>query len=113
MQGTSNKDGGHRLVFAAALAFSAIVGLSVRPASAEELHIYAWSGELPQAVIDDFQKETGVDVTIDTFDSNESMIAKLGAGAVGYDLVNPSQYAVQILVKKGLLQELDHSKIVG
>ena len=99
-------------LFAGALAFGAVTGLA-RGAAAEELHIYAWTGELPQAVIDDFQKETGVDVTIDTFDSNESMIAKLGAGAVGYDLVNPSQYAVQILVKKGLLQELDHSKITG
>lgn len=95
-----------------ALAFSALAGLA-RGAAAEELHIYAWSGELPQAVIDDFQKETGIDVTIDTFDSNESMIAKLEAGASGYDLVNPSQYAVQILVKKGLLESLDHGKIAG
>ena len=81
------------------------------PASAEELHIYAWADELPDEVIQDFQKETGVEVTVDTYDSNESLIAKLEAGATGYDLVNPSQYAVQILAKKNLIVELDHGKI--
>lgn len=82
-------------------------------ASAEDLHIYAWADELPDEIIQDFQKETGVEVTVDTFDSNESLIAKLEAGATGYDLVNPSQYAVQILAKKNLVVELDHSKIAN
>src|SRR5262245_39342431 len=81
--------------------------------SAEELHIYAWADELPDEIIQDFQKETGIEVTVDTFDSNESLIAKLEAGATGYDLVNPSQYAVQILAKKNLVIELDHSKIAN
>jgi spermidine/putrescine transport system substrate-binding protein len=80
-------------------------------ASAEALHIYAWADELPDEIVQDFQKETGIEVTVDTFDSNESLIAKLEAGASGYDLVNPSQYAVQILAKKGLVTELDHSQI--
>ena len=81
------------------------------PASAEELHIYAWADELPDEIVQDFSNETGIDVTVDTFDSNESLIAKLEAGASGYDLVNPSQYAVQILAKKNLIVELDHGKI--
>jgi spermidine/putrescine transport system substrate-binding protein len=77
----------------------------------KQLNIYAWSAELPQEVIDDFQKETGIVVTVDTFDSNEALIAKLEAGASGYDLVNPSQYAVPILTTEGLLAEIDHSKL--
>lgn len=85
--------------------------LGASGALAEQLNIYAWSGELPEEVVDDFSEETGIDVTFDTFDSNESLIAKLEAGAAGYDIVNPSQYAVQILAKKGLIEELDHSKI--
>jgi spermidine/putrescine transport system substrate-binding protein len=103
---------GRGLVLSAFAASALALGIA-GAAKAEELHVYAWSGELPQPVIDDFQKETGIEVVTDTFDSNESMIAKLEAGAAGYDLVNPSQYAVQILVKKGLLQELDHGKIPG
>ncbi len=76
-----------------------------------ELHLFVWSDELPEETINDFQEETGIRVTVDTYDSNESMIAKLEAGATGYDIVNPSQYAVQILINKGLLEPLDHSKL--
>lgn len=96
-----------RLVGAACLAALLASG----PASAEELAVYAWSGELPDAVIKDFEKETGITVRFDTFDSNEVMIAKLSAGNAGYDIVNPSQYAVQILAQKGLIIELDHARI--
>lgn len=80
-------------------------------AKKQSLNIYAWSSELPQEVVDDFQKETGIVVTMDTFDSNESLIAKLEAGASGYDLVNPSQYAVPILAGENILLPLDHSKL--
>ncbi|MCM2474237.1 spermidine/putrescine ABC transporter substrate-binding protein [Rhizobium sp. CG5] len=80
-------------------------------ASAAELNIYAWAGELPQEIVDDFSKETGITVTFDTYDSNETMMAKLSAGAGGYDLIEPSQYTVQVLVKQGLILELDHAKI--
>jgi spermidine/putrescine transport system substrate-binding protein len=98
--------------FASALALGvAVAALGAAPAAAEELNIYAWSGELPEEVVDDFAAETGIEVTLDTFDSNESLIAKLEAGAAGYDIVNPSQYAVQILAKKGLIEELDHGRI--
>lgn len=98
--------------FASALALGvAVAALGAAPAASEELNIYAWSGELPEEVVDDFAAETGIEVTLDTFDSNESLIAKLEAGAAGYDIVNPSQYAVQILAKKGLIEELDHSRI--
>jgi spermidine/putrescine transport system substrate-binding protein len=80
-------------------------------AKSKELHIFAWNDEIPMEVIEDFQTETGIVVTVDTFDSNESLIAKLEAGASGYDIVNPSQYAVQILTSGGQLQEIDHSKL--
>jgi len=81
------------------------------PQMTKELNLFAWSDELPQEILDDFQKETGIVVTMDTFDSNESLIAKLEAGATGYDVVNPSQYAVPILTGKELLAEIDHSKL--
>lgn len=103
-----------RTVLTASVFGVALAALAVpTTASAEELHIYAWADELPDEIVQDFQKETGIEVTVDTFDSNESLIAKLEAGAAGYDLVNPSQYAVQILAKKGLVTELDHGKIAN
>lgn len=80
-------------------------------AQAAELNVYAWNGELPEEVVQDFAEETGVAVTFDVYDSNESMMAKLEAGAIGYDIIQPSQYAVQILMKKGLLAPIDRAKI--
>jgi spermidine/putrescine transport system substrate-binding protein len=90
---------------------STLALVAALPAFAEDLRIFGWAGEMPDEVLADFEKETGIKVTFDTFDSNESLVAKLDAGGSGYDLVNPSQYAVQILVKRGKLAELDHSKI--
>jgi len=63
------------------------------------LSIYGWSGEVPDGIIAAFEEETGIDVTFDSFDSNETMIAQLDAGQSGYDVVQPSQYAVQLLVQ--------------
>jgi len=93
------------------LAASTLALFAALPALAEELRIYGWAGEMPDEVLADFEQETGIEVTFDTFDSNESMIAKLDAGGSGYDLVNPSQYAVQILINRGKIAELDHSKV--
>ncbi|HWU00676.1 MAG TPA: spermidine/putrescine ABC transporter substrate-binding protein [Terriglobales bacterium] len=101
------------VVLMSALSAGSYIASSRTAAAAEELHIYAWAEELPDEITKDFQKETGIQVTLDTFDSNESMIAKLAAGASGYDIVNPSQYAAQILAKKGLIEKLDHAKLPG
>jgi spermidine/putrescine transport system substrate-binding protein len=75
------------------------------------LTIFTWADYLKEEVKERFEKEHDCKVVIDTFDSNEAMLAKLEAGATGYDLLVPSSYAVQALKRKGLLQSLDHSKI--
>lgn len=80
---------------------------------AKELNVYAWADEIPQSVFDKFTEETGIKVNVDNFDSNETMISKLAAGNSGYDVVEPSQYAVQQLVGQELIEPLDKSKIEG
>ena len=77
------------------------------------LHIYNWSNYIAPDTIANFERETGIKVRYDNFDSNETMIAKLAAGNSGYDVVQPSQYAVQQLVGQGLIEELDHSRLTG
>ncbi|MFI1017810.1 PotD/PotF family extracellular solute-binding protein [Streptomyces sp. NPDC020965] len=79
----------------------------------KKLNIYAWAGEIPDSVVKKFEAETGIKVTLDTFDSNETMTAKLSSGSAGYDLVEPSQYTVQQLIGQQLIQPLDHSRIKG
>ena len=75
------------------------------------LHVFNWDDYLKPELITRFEKETGCRVVIDTFDSNESMLAKLKAGGGGYDILVPSSYMVKILDREGMLRPLDHSKL--
>ncbi|MBE2181729.1 MAG: spermidine/putrescine ABC transporter substrate-binding protein [Chthoniobacterales bacterium] len=77
----------------------------------DTLRLFVWSEYVPQAVIDKFTEETGIKVAVENYASNEEMLAKLLAGGGSYDIIQPSDYAVQGLVKDGELQELDHAKI--
>ncbi|MES2644387.1 MAG: spermidine/putrescine ABC transporter substrate-binding protein [Myxococcota bacterium] len=72
----------------------------------KELKIYNWSDYIAEDTVANFEKETGIKVTYDTFESNEELVAKLQAGASGYDLVCPSGYAVQVLLALDLLEPL-------
>lgn len=75
------------------------------PALAEgELKVYHWFEYMPQELVDKFQAETGIRVTIDTYDSNEAMLASLKAGKLGqYDVAVPGDYMVQIMAGEGVL----------
>ena len=85
----------------------AVLGLSTSIASAEELHLYNWTDYTAPDLITKFEQETGIKVVIDTYDSNETLLAKLKSGATGYDVVFPSHHFVEILVKENLLQKID------
>ena len=64
----------------------------------KELHIYNWSDYIADDTVPNFEKEFGVKVTYDTYESNEEMVAKLQAGATGYDIIVPSGYIMPVLV---------------
>ncbi len=74
------------------------------------LYLYNWTYYTPDSVIRQFEQEFGVTVKVDSYASNEEMYAKLKAGASGYDIVIPSQDFVSIMMKEGMLSEIDHSK---
>lgn len=80
-------------------------------ASAETLHLYTWADYISPEVVEKFEKQHGCKVVVDTFDSNESMYAKLKAGATGYDLVFPTAYMIQVMNAQGMLSKFDHAKI--
>ncbi len=77
----------------------------------ETLKIFCWSEYIPQEVIDRFTEETGIPVAVENFASNEEMLAKLLAGGGDYDLIQPSEYAVQALMRENLLHRLDDKRI--
>jgi putrescine transport system substrate-binding protein len=75
------------------------------------LNIYNWADYIPEGMIAAFEKESGIKVNYDTFESNEALHAKLVAGNSGYDIVVPGTVFAKPQIEGGLLQPLDKSKI--
>ena len=92
-------------------AISGSPGAPTRPAS-KELKLFAWTEYVPQAVLDGFQKEYGVEVKYEAYDANEQMLAKVMPGS-DYDLIQPSEYTVEYLLKNQKLLPLDKSKLTN
>jgi spermidine/putrescine-binding protein len=89
----------------------AVLLLAACAPAAPELNLYAWSEYVPQELLDNFTAKTGIKVNYDTYSSNEEMLAKLQAGASGYDLVIPTDYTVDVMIKQGLIEPIDLTKI--
>jgi spermidine/putrescine transport system substrate-binding protein len=91
-------------------ALALVLGASI--ASAEgDLFLYNWTDYTAPDLIEKFEAETGISVTLDTYDSNETLLAKLQSGATGYDIVVPSHNFVEIFVSEGLLQPINASQL--
>ncbi|MGF1909671.1 extracellular solute-binding protein [Vibrio kasasachensis] len=97
-------------IYAGALCAASLFATSAMAAD-QELYFYNWSEYIPNEVLEDFTKETGIKVIYSTYESNESMYAKLKTQGAGYDLVVPSTYFVSKMRKEGMLQKLDKSKL--
>jgi spermidine/putrescine transport system substrate-binding protein len=76
-----------------------------------ELQLYNWGNYTSPELLAKFEKETGIKVTVTDYDSNDTALAKVEAGGHGFDLVVPSANYVPIWIEKGLVTELDLSKI--
>ncbi len=85
--------------------------------SSTTLNVYNWGEYISDGsegtfdVIEEFEKLTGIKVNYETYDSNESMYAKLKSGATNYDIVIPSDYMIARLCEEDMLEELDLSNI--
>ncbi|MGH7233645.1 MAG: polyamine ABC transporter substrate-binding protein, partial [Nitrospiraceae bacterium] len=75
------------------------------------LYYFTWSDYAGPELIEAFEQAHGVKVVVDTFGSNEELLAKLQSGATGYDVTVPSDFMVSIMAGQGLLAELDLQKI--
>lgn len=77
----------------------------------KELRVFCWSEYIPQSVIDQFTAETGIKVSVANYASNEEMLAKLLAGGGSFDIIQPSEYVIQGLIKEDALVPIDKSLI--
>lgn len=76
------------------------------------LNILNWSSYIPSSVIINFEKETGIDVNYGTYSSNEELLAKVSVAKEGtYDLIFPSDYMIEIMINRNLIEEIDKSKL--
>ena len=103
------------IAFSVATAFAATALLWSVPAAAQEeekvLNVYNWSDYIADDTLKNFEKETGIKVRYDNFDTNEILHAKLVAGKTGYDIVVPSSYWAKVQADGGLLRKLDKSQL--
>lgn len=76
-----------------------------------ELNLFVWTEYIPPDMQECFELVYGITVNRDEYSSNEEMYAKLSAGGTAYDLVQPTDYIVSLMIRQGLLQELDHNKL--
>ena len=96
------------------VALSLVAAMTVGSAVAQEekvLHVYNWSDYIAEDTVASFEKETGIKVVYDVFDSNEVLEAKLLAGTTGFDVVVPSSDFLARQIQAGVFASLDKSKL--
>jgi putrescine transport system substrate-binding protein len=95
------------------LSAAALVLVPLAASAQEEkvVNVYNWSDYVGEGVLDDFTKETGIEVVYDVYDSNEVLETKLLAGGSGYDIIVPTDKNLARMVQAGVVQKLDKSKI--
>ncbi|MFO1338153.1 MAG: extracellular solute-binding protein [Burkholderiaceae bacterium] len=91
-----------------------LLAAAALPAVAEEdkvLNVYNWAEYIGETTVRDFEKETGITVRYDNFDSNEVLFAKMVAGRTGYDIVVPSSDFGRQMIDGGLVRPLDRARL--
>lgn len=94
------------------VSITTLLHISMNAFAEKVLNVYAWAGEIPNSLIQKFEKETGIHVNFSTYDSNETLYAKLRANKQNmYDVICPSAYYVERMRNQGLLTKLDLSQL--
>jgi spermidine/putrescine transport system substrate-binding protein len=99
-----------------AIAAALTVGVAAAPGAAQadgKLNIYNWGDYINPDVLTRFTEETGIEVTLDTYGTNEELLAKIQSGATGYDLVFPSVHMRDIMQKLDLLHDAKVNTLKG
>lgn len=78
------------------------------------VNVYIWANWVSPHIVQQFEKETGIKVNISTYDSNETLYAKLKASKnPGYDVIAPSSFYVSRMFREGLLERIDKKKLTN
>ncbi|HZP92074.1 MAG TPA: spermidine/putrescine ABC transporter substrate-binding protein [Burkholderiales bacterium] len=91
--------------------FSLLLCLALPASAADELHLYNWSDYIAPETVKRFEQTCKCKLVQDFYGDNEELVAKLAAGAKGYDVMVPTSNYIAGMVRAGWLQPIDHSKI--
>ncbi|MEX0760081.1 MAG: extracellular solute-binding protein [Tistlia sp.] len=97
--------------FALAAALTTSLALPQAAKAEGDLHLFNWSNYFPPELMEKFEKDTGISVSLDTYASDEDMLAKIQAGGGGYDIVFPSGSTVTVMISQGLAEKIDASTL--
>lgn len=75
------------------------------------VNMYNWGEYIDKEVLDEFTRETGIKVNYETFVTNEDMYLKIKQGGSNYDIVVPSDYMIEKMIKEDMLETIDKSKL--
>lgn len=107
----------HVLILLVVVFFGFIIIIhSLKPERAvpetKSLNVLNWTSYIPDDVISDFEKESGIKVNYSTYSSNEELLAKISSAAPGtYDVIFPSDYMVELMIYRDMLEPLDSSRL--
>jgi spermidine/putrescine transport system substrate-binding protein len=93
------------------IATTALLGTTFGAMAEGQLNLFNWGNYTSPEMIEKFTAETGIEVTITDYDSNTTALTKVEVGGSGFDLVVPSGNYIPVFQRKGLITELDHSRI--
>ncbi len=103
-----------KILLSCSMLAGVLTGCTSSAGTGEELNIYAWTEYIPQSVLDKFEEETGVEVNLTTYSSNEDMLAKVKSETEGtYDLVQPTDYMAELMIEQGLVQSIDFDQVAN
>ena len=94
-----------------AAAFAALFAFAAPAHARDELHLYNWNNYIAPETVKRFESVCQCDVVQTYYSDNEELLAKLAAGATGYDVLVPTSNAVQALIRGGQLKPLDKTAI--
>lgn len=77
----------------------------------EVIYVYNWGAYIADGILEEFTKETGITVKYETFPSNEEMYSKLKVGGVVYDVIIPSDYMIEKMIKEDMLLTINHDNV--
>jgi len=81
------------------------------PVTSKSLNLFVWTEYIPQDMLECFERVYGIKINRSEYSSNEEMYAKLAQGSSQFDLAQPSDYIIGVMIRTGILDQLDKSRL--